>query len=514
MVVTGCSQFGTRLRAYLDGELERAETDRVREHLAGCASCRSALAALAEVSRLAGVLPAEVEPPPHFGASLQVRLAAHRPDRSAGGKLPRRRGHSLRRLRWSRRYSLAGVTVAGTVLALILGAPPRIRAQDLVGKVQESWSRLQSYSCRFQAEGIVAGWPRRFEQKQWFCKPNLFRLETNKHNPEQTFIEADQVTTSIPGADWRGKRVAITRPRHAREEGLPFPFGAEWPASFEITMQALVHELRAQQGGELIGTEGVLGKPCHVLKFYTHHPGDRLPTHYLVWVDQESFLPLRVKTYRDSRNQTVSTAVDLQTNGIVPADTFHFQPRPDTFRVYGEVEPFVFALPLDRPRSAAFDRDPAGSAREEMRRRIAALPFRPLAPAYLPPGYVLVRVRAARDRWLDAYWLHTGTGAVIKLLEQSPGGEPGREAARDRLPGDESVRIKRTGEGTGQPPLQARWAEVRRPVVVQYGSWDQGGTHLSLAAAGMEREEALRIASSLTPVDDEPYIRAAKEPHR
>ena len=51
------------------------------------------------------------------------------------------------------------------------------------------------------------------------------------------------MTTFIPGARWRGKRLAIARPRHAREEGLPFPFGAEWPASYDITMDALVREL-------------------------------------------------------------------------------------------------------------------------------------------------------------------------------------------------------------------------------------------------------------------------------
>jgi outer membrane lipoprotein-sorting protein len=472
-----CIDIEPRLRSFLDGELTDSEAAEIRDHLDGCPSCRASLEAAKGVARLVGRLPGEIEPPPHFGADLQIRLAALRAPKP--------------RPRWSRRYSLAGATLAGSLLALILGAPPRIGAQDLVGKVQASWQQLQSYSCRFVAEGIVRGRPRRFEQRQWFHKPNLFRLETNEHYPEQTYIEADRVTTFIPGARWHGERVAIVRPRRAREAGLPFPFGADWPTSYDVTMDALVHELKTQQDGELLGTEELLGKLCHMLKFRVQRPGERLPTHYIVWVDQESFLPLRVKQYRDTNNQTISTAIDLQTNVMTPLDTFHFRPTADTFTVYGEVEPFVFALPLDHPRPAAYDTDPLCAVRDEMQARAGRVPFVPLAPTYLPDGYGLVRVRAARDRWLDAYWLHPDTGAVIQLVEQ---------AAGPSMPEQGEASDGTSPDGAGRDP---RWHEVRRPFPIQYVDWTRGGIQLSLAAAGIEREQALRIAASLKPVDGE-----------
>src|SRR5207249_1874518 len=141
-----------------------------------------------------------------------------------------------------------------------------------------------------------------------------------------------------------------------------------------------------------------------------------------------------------------------------------------------------FALPLDRPRPAAFDADPVGATRDEMRMRAGRVRFQPLAPAYLPDGYVLVRVRAARDRWLDAYWLHTGTGAVIQLVE--------REAGQPASPDDE-------GAGESSSAVDAsdeRWHEARRPIPIQYVTWTRDETRLSLAAAGIEREQALRIA--------------------
>ena len=186
-------------------------------------------------------------------------------------------------------------------------------------------------------------------------------------------------------------------------------------------MDALVRELSFSRAASCWGPRST-GKPCYGLKFSTRRPGDRLPTHYLVWVDQASFLPLMVKTYRDTANQTMSKAVDLRTNIMVPSETFHYEPAPDTFHVYGEVDPFVFALGLPRLRPFTFDLDPVGAGRSEMLKRAAALPFTPLAPGHIPADYVLLRARARRGRWLDAYWINNGTGAVIKLVEAPANG--------------------------------------------------------------------------------------------
>jgi outer membrane lipoprotein-sorting protein len=485
MINSNCQYCEDRLRAYLDGELAGEETELIRRHLTTCAACRVDLDRLSEVARLVGMLPAELEPPPHFSANLQLRLTGMR---WHSVRLPR----AARRSRLGRRFSLIAAGMAAATLAVMLGAPPRLGAQDLVGKVQESWRRLQSYSCRFVTVGLIHGQPRRFEQRQWFCKPNLFRLETNKHYPEAMYLESDRVTTYIPGARWQGKRVAITRPRRVREEGLPFPFGAEWPISPDITIDALVRELKTQEGGELIGTEEVLGKRCYQLKFHTQRHGDRLPTYYVVWVDQDTFLPLKAKIYRDTMNQTVSTTVDLQTNILMPADTFHFTPRLDTRQVFGEVDPFVFALGLAGARGAAFDSEPIAAARREMGKRAGLLPFVPLAPAALPEGYALLRVRSSsRNHWLDAYWIQDRTGAVIKLFEQP---------VRTAVPlGVEAGTLVSSG---GPTPFRVRWREARQPARIQYLAWEFGGARLTLAAAGVSRVDALRLAASMAPIPE------------
>jgi hypothetical protein len=169
---------------------------------------------------------------------------------------------------------------------------------------------------------------------------------------------------------------------------------------------------------------------------------------------------------------------------MLPADTFHFDPPDGVYTAYGEVEPFVFTLPLSRPRPIAFRDDPAGAAEEEFRLRSARVPFPLLVPTYLPAGYELLRIRAARDRWLDAYWVQPRTGAVIQLVER-------QTVDADRFALGRPIKSD-VGDVT--------WYEVRRPRPIQYLQWRVGSTHLSLSAAGIDRAEALRIAASLRAV--------------
>src|SRR5688572_2181321 len=98
-----CHSWEPRLRALLDGELPEGEADRVREHLVDCSACQDAMATIAQVTDLVGSLEAAIEPPPHFSANLQLRLASVRQRREA----PLRRWSAFWP-HWSRRYSLAG----------------------------------------------------------------------------------------------------------------------------------------------------------------------------------------------------------------------------------------------------------------------------------------------------------------------------------------------------------------------------------------------------------------------
>jgi anti-sigma factor RsiW len=108
-----CAERRAELVAYLDQELGPAERTELETHLAGCETCRTALAAERRLSGALASLPA-VEPPRDFEARFWARVARER-DAPAG---------FFQRL-FSRRLalSLGGAAAAAVALVLALRSP-------------------------------------------------------------------------------------------------------------------------------------------------------------------------------------------------------------------------------------------------------------------------------------------------------------------------------------------------------------------------------------------------------
>jgi hypothetical protein len=71
-----CDNVDQHLSAYRDGELEPNLAREVREHLAGCASCRAALYEMDQVWDLLGAHES-IEPPADFLAVVRRRVSTH-----------------------------------------------------------------------------------------------------------------------------------------------------------------------------------------------------------------------------------------------------------------------------------------------------------------------------------------------------------------------------------------------------------------------------------------------------
>jgi len=63
------------LDAYVNGDLEAQERERLLEHLHGCAGCRGEAEALTRIIKEAALLPRTIEPPPHLWWRIQESLA-------------------------------------------------------------------------------------------------------------------------------------------------------------------------------------------------------------------------------------------------------------------------------------------------------------------------------------------------------------------------------------------------------------------------------------------------------
>ena len=107
--MTGCTEYGAEVSAYLDDGLATAERESVERHVETCVSCAAFLRASRALEGKLRALP-HLEPSRRFEARLQARLAG------VG---------AVRTPSWRRRETLAGGSVlaaAAAALALVLSS--------------------------------------------------------------------------------------------------------------------------------------------------------------------------------------------------------------------------------------------------------------------------------------------------------------------------------------------------------------------------------------------------------
>lgn len=482
--MSACSDTQKRLRALLDGELAQGDRRRVLEHMHRCPQCEAAHSRMQSVVEMVRDQVLE-EPPPHFAANLQVRLASA--SRSRWPWWRRFVPEAVPRRRWAGATAL----VAVATLAVYLGFGQRMSVAEIADRAANAWRGVRNYSCQFVSTGVYQGRHREFRQTQWYQRPGLFRLETEQDYPLTTYIDAKKVTHYIQGASWQGKGpLVIIRPRVEGEEALPFPFGITWNAGGNVSIDQLVRQLGNSQDAKRLPNERVGDRLCYHIQFTAVPPGGRRPDQYEMWIDRKRFLPLKVSWTHDANNFIVTEAKELVVNATaLPRETFEYQPSRGDFIVHGDVDPHTFALPPTR--LAEFDSHPQLAARNEMVDRAEFVQFTPVCPSYIPAGFKLVRVRRSTGRWVDAHWIddrNPSAARIIKLQQQlkSLADEPADRGKRVKLPGGKN---------------RSAWVvSGRKPYPYVYVRTDLAETRVLLFLSGISRREALKVAASLTPV--------------
>ncbi|HLJ62010.1 MAG TPA: zf-HC2 domain-containing protein [bacterium] len=110
------------LSAYLDRELDAAETAAVQEHLLDCAVCRDAYDRLRATKALLGELPV-AEPPAEFWAAVRT------PQRARPATVAVRRPVFGRRVVWASAAAIVALALATT--PLVKGTIDRLHASEI-----------------------------------------------------------------------------------------------------------------------------------------------------------------------------------------------------------------------------------------------------------------------------------------------------------------------------------------------------------------------------------------------
>ncbi len=501
-----CGYADPRLRALADDELVGRERETVLRHVDSCGRCRSEFERIQVVAVL---LQREdqrddLDAPAHFTANLQVRLARHRRDAQRAGKP--RLADRVRSFLAPRpapafgprpmRLALSGVAATAVITALVcsFAFTRSINASEVARRAQQSWLRVNNYSCRFESVGVYQGQPRSFEQAQFFRRPGEFQLDTEQDYPLSTYVYDDRVIHYLPGGDWKGKGpLVIVRPRRESGDALPFPFGVTWNNGGNVSLDQIIRQLGQNRDAQVLGTEKIGERECYHLAFTAKPSVGAPPDRYELWIDQQTFLPHRISWYRDEANHIETTAKDLQVNTVLPAGTFEFPLPANAQVVYGDVDPHALALPIlpKAPREIA--REPVLGARYEGWIRSRAVSFPVFSPEWMPEGYELVRSRARAGRWVDLHWLRRGEDGrlhAIKLIQQD-----GSIGASDDFRGAMETDLG-AGSSGGSALLMAR----KEPFANIAVTWRKGATRFSLYTANLDRTTVLKIAASITEV--------------
>lgn len=357
------------------------------------------------------------------------------------------------------------------VLALIIlislalfasGCEEKLSAEEIATKMQEKGESLEDYSCIMYTATYVEG-----EKVQ----ENGERIMYKKPNMMKSWIieQGKEEVASVSDGEFLWSYDAGTNT--VTKIKLP-----EKPLINESDYLGLIEDFLNKTNVSLLGVEEVDGRNAYVLEAEpeAEKEGYSLFSRTKMWVDRDTWMPLRNEMYDSKGNLVIETEMsDLELNTGIPDSEFEFEvPEGAEIKVI-DLEDF---------------KAPEEMSLEEAREKVS---FEILIPEYIPEGYVL-NYTMVYDNYETAF---EGQGSEAVILNYQ------RE--------DESFRITQTiyENKLEENIIPAQMAEnvsingKKGKYINQFGDlkiliWDLGEFEMTLTGY-LEKAEMLKIAKSL-----------------
>ncbi|AKB80122.1 hypothetical protein MSHOH_3639 [Methanosarcina horonobensis HB-1 = JCM 15518] len=228
-------------------------------------------------------------------------------------------------------------------------------AEEIATQMMDKQDSIQDYSYTMHMTSYAEGKTEEIECKYMFKKPDKFKEIITRPG------EGDQIDVSDGEIAWSYFQDTNT----VLKEKLPNNSGA--PKEDYINT---INEFLNDHNVTLLGVESVDGRTAYLLEIIPKET-DRdyeLISKIKIWVDQETWMPLRYEFYNADGNLTDKNEIrDLKVNTGIPDSEFQFE-IPDGAKIVdlGEIKPYE-ELSLEEARNRAS--------------------FKILTPEYLPEGY-------------------------------------------------------------------------------------------------------------------------------
>jgi outer membrane lipoprotein-sorting protein len=290
-------------------------------------------------------------------------------------ELALRRGRGAGRRRQIVFAGTAAATAALVALAMtaltLLGGSEAASAADVRAAVSRAFSQARTLSAvAVFVTHNERGAPRRWPYAFTIARDGAYRVE-------------DLVGGTVWASDWSTNAGTVAYgpaggphgERYGRQLGLPLGSPDADPFAFFNRGFASIDRGLGEAGNPQVRETEYRGRPAWLLRAAVRrargnpHSGDRLD----IVVDQESGIPVRVAERLGGRIVGETLVEDIRMNVDVPRHRFR----------------------IEAPAGASVRRDDYGFRRVPLGAVAPRVGYRPLVPAWLPPGYELAEVQIA-----------------------------------------------------------------------------------------------------------------------
>ena len=334
-----------------------------------------------------------------------------------------------------------------------------LSAEEIATKMLDKQNSTQDYSYTMHMTSNLGGKTEEIESKTIFKKPNMFKETMTRSGKEnQTISVSDGETAWSYTPDTNTVTI------------MKLPKVSEPQKDDYINA---VGEFLNDTNVTLLGVEKIDGRNTYLLETIPKEKdGDYELAHKTkMWIDEETWMPLRYETYNGDGNQTMKIEIrDLKVNTGIPDSEFKFEiPKGAKIVDLGEIQL------------------PENLSLEEARKKAS---FKILTPEYLPEGYEFNNSMIFNNSKFSPESQISETVELTYIKDKTIidiSETVSKNQSSDAAIIDKSEDIKING-------IDGKYVSMGKTKLL---TWRLGDVNLNLCAS-LEKDEMLKIAESIS----------------
>lgn len=330
-----------------------------------------------------------------------------------------------------------------------------LSVEEIATQMLDKQNSIQDYSYILHTTSYLGEKTVESESKLMLKKPNMFKeitMEPGKENQTITVFDGEFMWNYYPDTN----EVVKTK-----LSGIPEPTQNDY-----INM---VGEILNSTNITLLGMENIDGRTAYLLETTPKETNEssQLKERIKIWVDKQTWIPLRFEFYSDGKLFEKIEIRDLKVNSGIPDSEFRFE-IPKGAKIVEEKLPEILSL-------------------EEARKKVS---FKILTPEYLPEGYSFNSSMIFSNNEFHSDEVFETVHLTYMKDKDSIGLT---ETVYENMSSDTKA-ILSDGEDIKINGIEGKYVSIGDEKVLR---WKLGNVSLSLFTS-LEKDEMLKIAESIS----------------